>query len=79
MKTEAELRAYINDLKFLLRLPCDCQGTRHATECHEGRLMMTHSIATLTWALGESKEADVLVENTAKMAAEIAADYEARH
>lgn len=65
MKTEAWVRAYRDDLKKAVKLPCHCEPMRHSAECYIGGEMMFAVIHALSSILDESPEHDRLVEHIA--------------
>jgi acetylornithine deacetylase/succinyl-diaminopimelate desuccinylase-like protein len=70
MKPEAEIRRHLEDLRTCVQIPCACAGGRHEMKCLIGAKMMTATIETLEWALGENPGMDELVEHLAKGAAD---------
>lgn len=57
MKTEAEIRQYLNALKIARVAPCACKGDE-LIKCREAGTAMGVSAAILLWVLGENKEHD---------------------
>lgn len=58
MKTEAEIRKRIADMKYALSLSCSCAAEGHGEECHIGRMVMVGTISILLWVLGENPKED---------------------
>lgn len=66
MKTEAEIRKHIANLKVAQRMPCGCAGTEHASKCRTGALMMEVAIRNLGWVIGIEPDLDRQVEQMDK-------------
>lgn len=62
MKDEAEIRAHRDALRVCMAMPCRCNGTAHELDCLVGREMMTATVGTLSWALGENPDMQGLVD-----------------
>jgi hypothetical protein len=70
MKTEAEIRRHLANLRVCQQSPCGCKGTDHEEECRKGGLMMEAVIMNLAWALGEAPELDehvAMIEKDAEL------------
>lgn len=68
MKSEAELRQFIEELTAGMNAPCDChrQGPSHECKCQLGRLMMSTVCDHLRWVLGECPHLDAFREEFRK-------------
>lgn len=62
MKTEAEVRQYMQDLLTCADRPCDCRGTRHEAQCAIGEKLMRTVAASLSWVLGEDEDMQGVVD-----------------
>jgi hypothetical protein len=62
VKSEAEIRKHLNDLRKCLNKPCGCAETGHAFECEIGGAIMQANIELPAWVLNENGDMDRVVE-----------------
>lgn len=56
MKTAAQIRRHVDNLRRALEATCDCAANGHSLECQQGARYIDVSISVLEWALGENAE-----------------------
>lgn len=74
MKSEAEVRRLLADLRELAAAPCSCQAEGHGAECRTGGLMLAAAIDNLAWVVGEPGRHESRVAAVARRAAHLRAE-----
>jgi hypothetical protein len=63
MKTEAEIRRHLENLKLARPLPCGCAESRHSIECAVGGRIMDAMLNQLEWVVGDNEALQPYVDH----------------